>query len=197
MATTATARERAKSERTDALLRAAAKLFAERGYAGVSLEDIGAQTGVSGPAVYRHFPGKQALLGAVLTKVSADLLLGSAATDAAANPEAHMRALVAFQVQFALREVDVIQVHDRDFVHLAETDRREVIRLQRAYVDRWIAALRPLVSADDEELRLRVQACFGLINSTPHSTGAGSRGAAHTTDVLTSMAYAALSAGAN
>lgn len=195
MATTATARERAKSERTDALLRAAAKLFAERGYAGVSLEDIGAQTGVSGPAVYRHFPGKQALLGAVLTKVSADLLAGSAAETASSDPEVRMRALIAFQVHFALQEADVIQVHDRDFVHLADADRDEVIRLQRAYVDHWIAALRPLLPVEDEELRLRVQACFGLINSTPHSTRARSRSAARTSEVLASMAYAALRAG--
>ena len=45
---------------------AAATLFAERGYAGVTIEDLGAAVGVSGPAVYRHFPGKAAVLAAIL-----------------------------------------------------------------------------------------------------------------------------------
>ena len=42
MTTPVTARDRAKAERTDAILLAAAELFGARGYSGVSLEDIGA-----------------------------------------------------------------------------------------------------------------------------------------------------------
>src|SRR4051812_34083370 len=49
-----TARRRAKAERRDALLSAAARLFARRGFDGVSLEDLGSSAGISGPAVYRH-----------------------------------------------------------------------------------------------------------------------------------------------
>lgn len=70
MTTGATGRERAKADRHASLLREAARLFADRGYSGVSLEDIGAAVGVSGPAVYRHFANKQALLGTILTTVS-------------------------------------------------------------------------------------------------------------------------------
>ncbi len=71
-----TARDRAKAERRRALLAAAARLFAERGFDGVTLEEIGAAAGVSGPAVYRHVAGKQALLGAILVDVSERLLRG-------------------------------------------------------------------------------------------------------------------------
>src|SRR6187402_3548371 len=65
-----TERDRAKADRQAAILHEAARLFAERGYSGVSLEDLGAAVGVSGPAVYRHFENKQALLGAILVRVS-------------------------------------------------------------------------------------------------------------------------------
>ena len=65
-----TERDRAKADRHAAILREAARLFAERGFSGVSLEDLGGAAGVSGPAVYRHFAGKQALLGAILVRVS-------------------------------------------------------------------------------------------------------------------------------
>lgn len=193
MTTPLTARDRAKAERADALLTEAARLFSERGYPGVSLEDIGAAVGVSGPAVYRHFSGKQALLGAVLVKVSADLLTGGTRVfQEAADAAERMNALVGFHVDFALGNADVIRVHDRDLAHLSDADRAEVRRLQRAYVELWISALAPLHDAPTDELRLRVQACFGLINSTPHSTRSASRSQTSTAALLSAMARAAL-----
>lgn len=190
-----TARDRAKAERAHSLLHEAARLFAERGYSGVSLEDIGAAVGVSGPAVYRHFAGKQALLGSVLVKVSEDLVDGgTAVADAAAGDDDRMRALIGFHVDFALGNADVIRVQDRDLAHLSDQDRGEVRRLQRAYIDLWISALAPLHEAPGDELRLRVQACFGLINSTPHSTRSATRSKGATGEILRAMAHAALMA---
>lgn len=52
------------------ILEAAADLFAARGFHGVSIEDIGAAVGVSGPALYRHFSGKEALLTEMLLDIS-------------------------------------------------------------------------------------------------------------------------------
>ncbi|MBT2494167.1 TetR/AcrR family transcriptional regulator [Microbacterium sp. ISL-59] len=200
MTSPVTARDRAKAERSDAILQAAARLFAARGYSGVSLEDIGAAVGVSGPAVYRHFAGKQALLGAVLVKVSEDLINGGRrVVESTPTPDERMRELIAFHVDFALGNAEVIQVQDRDVAYLSEADRAAVRRLQRAYIELWMDALAPLhpagdSGADQEELRLRVQACFGLINSTPHSTRAAARRHSATATVLVAMADAALRA---
>ncbi len=188
-----TSRDRAKAERFESLLREAGRLFAERGFAAVSLEDLGGAVGISGPAVYRHVSGKQALLGALLVQVSDDLHTGG--TDvAAAIPEGidRMRALIRFHVDFALGNADVIRVQDRDVTHLSETDYAEVRRLQRAYIGIWMQTLAPLCAASDDELRLRVQAAFGLINSTPHSTRRSARSDAATAAVLAAMAEAAL-----
>ncbi|MFB8190511.1 TetR/AcrR family transcriptional regulator [Microbacterium sp. NPDC055988] len=200
MTSPVTARDRAKAERSDAILHAAARLFAARGYSGVSLEDIGAAVGVSGPAVYRHFAGKQALLGAVLVKVSEELINGGRqVVENTPTPDERMHGLIAFHVDFALGNAEVIQVQDRDVAHLSEADRAAVRRLQRAYIELWMDTLSPLHTAgesgaDQEELRLRVQACFGLINSTPHSTRAAARRHSATATVLAAMAEAALRA---
>jgi AcrR family transcriptional regulator len=193
MTTPPTARDRAKAARADSLLQEAARLFAERGYPGVSLEDIGSAVGVSGPAVYRHFAGKQALLGTVLVKVSEDLVSGGSRVAASASEdEGRMLALIGFHVDFALTHADVIRVQDRDLAHLSAEDRAEVRRLQRIYIDLWISALAELREAPADELRLRVQACFGLINSTPHSTRSAIRSKKSTATILTAMAHAAL-----
>ncbi|WDH80236.1 TetR/AcrR family transcriptional regulator [Microbacterium esteraromaticum] len=188
-----TPRDRAKAERTDAILVASARLFAERGYSGASLEDIGAAVGISGPAVYRHFAGKQALLAALLIGVSERLVSGGEAVSAAHDsaPE-RMRALVEFHVDFALGNADVIRVQDRDIAHLTADARASVRRLQRAYIELWIDVLGDIVPASRDEARLRVQACFGLLNSTPHSTSAALRTRRSTAELLTAMALSAL-----
>ena len=40
---------------------AAAEAFSERGYHAVGIDEIAAKVGISGPALYRHFPTKYAL----------------------------------------------------------------------------------------------------------------------------------------
>jgi len=193
MTTPVTARDRAKAERTDAILVAAAQLFAQRGYSGVSLEEIGAVVGVSGPAVYRHFAGKQALLGSLLIGVSERLVTGGLDVSAAAtSDEQRMQDLVGFHVDFALGNADVIRVQDRDLAFLSPEGRADVRRLQRAYIELWMDALAALVDDERDALRLRVQACFGLLNSTPHSTTAALRDRVDTAALLTAMALAAL-----
>ena len=191
-----TERDRAKADRHTALLQEAARLFAERGFSGVSLEDLGAAVGVSGPAVYRHFANKQALLGAILVGVSERLLAGGqqvAGTDATAQTQ--LTALVRFHVDFALSDADVIRVHDRDLASLSDTDRATVRRLQRAYVELWMGVLgRIHPTRRENDLRVRAHACFGLINSTPHSVRGGRDTPADSTvrDILESMALSAL-----
>lgn len=184
-----TPRSRAKADRREALLDAAATLFADRGFTRVSLEDLGAAVGVSGPAVYRHFDGKQAVLGALLVGVSEGLGSGGhAVVENAPDDAAALRALIAFHVDFALANADVIRVQDRDLDSLAEADRHSVRALQRSYVELWVDVLGRL--RPDEvraALRTRAHATFGLINSTPHSGHT-----AETRAILERMALAAL-----
>lgn len=195
---TRTQRRDAKEARRQSLLAAAASQFAARGFGGVSLEELGAAAGVSGPAVYRHFPGKQAVLAALLVSVSEELLAGGqqvAARNSA--PLTALQQLVSFHVDFALSNPDVIRVQDRDLTNLAEPDQSAVRALQRSYVHVWVEILAQLhPSADPAELRLRAHATFGLINSTPHSVRSLGRKVPMKTarPLLEAMAQAALTA---
>lgn len=74
MAPLDTARKRIPAaERRAEVLRAAATLFAQHGYAGTRLDDVAAAAGVTKPIVYRHFESKKALYLALLAKHEADL----------------------------------------------------------------------------------------------------------------------------
>ena len=189
---TITPRSLAKADRRQSLLDAAARLYAERGFTRVSLEDLGAAVGVSGPAVYRHFDGKQAVLAALLIEVSEGLVQGGRRVIAAApDSRAALTALVEFHVEFALSNPDVIVVQDRDLASLTDDDNQAVRRLQRTYIDAWVdvlADLHPGIPRSD--LRIRARATFGLINSTPHSARSAARASVRT--LLASMALAAL-----
>ena len=155
----------------DVMLREAARLFAERGFRGTSVEDIGAACGVSGPAVYKHFAGKEEILARLLVDISEQLVEGGRQV-VAAEPDAlaALRQLVEFHTDFALAEPDLIRVQDRDLPSLSSHDRSRVRRLQRSYVESWTDVLRRVDPALPEETaRLRAHAVFGLLNSTPHS----------------------------
>jgi AcrR family transcriptional regulator len=184
-----TLRSRAKADRRQALLDAAAALFAERGFTRVSLEDLGAAVGVSGPAVYRHFEGKQAVLGALLVGVSEGLATGGeGVVERATSDTAALSELIAFHVDFALSNANVIRVQDRDLDSLTEADRHSVRALQRSYVELWVDVLGRLQPDEDRTaLRTRAHATFGLINSTPHSGRTND-----TRPILERMALAAL-----
>ncbi len=83
-----------------ALLDEATALFAERGYAGTSLEDVASASQVTRGAVYHHFAGKQALFEAVLDLQEARATAEILAAATAADPwDAAMLALGAYLTQ--------------------------------------------------------------------------------------------------
>ena len=194
--TTLTSRGRQKSDRRSQLLAAAELLIAERGFLAVRLEDIGAAAGISGPAIYRHFAGKEALLVELLVGISTRLLAGAQAVlTGDPDPADALDGLIEFHLDFALSEPDLIRIQDRDLANLPTTAQRQVRRAQRRYVETWVGALRALDPAlADEQARVMAHAAFGLLNSTPHSMKPADRSAAPegTRELLRSMTIAAL-----
>ena len=173
--TSTTQRSQAKSDRRSQLIAAAERLIAEHGFLGVRLEDIGAAAGVSGPAIYRHFPNKEALLVELLVGISTRLLAGAADVVAKAEtPSDALDGLVDFHLDFVFTEPDLIRIQDRDLAQLPAAAMRQVRRAQRQYVETWVDVLRALdMDLGEDEARLMAHAAFGLLNSTPHSVRPG------------------------
>lgn len=172
--TSTTQRSQAKSDRRSQLISAAERLIAEHGFLGVRLEDIGAAAGVSGPAIYRHFPNKEALLVELLVGISTRLLAGATEVVADAEPTDALDGLVDFHLDFVFTEPDLIRIQDRDLAQLPAAAMRQVRRAQRQYVEIWVDVLRALDDdLDEDDARLMAHAAFGLLNSTPHSVRPG------------------------
>jgi AcrR family transcriptional regulator len=163
-----------RRSRRDEILDIAVGLFAQRGYHGVSMDDIGSAAGVTGPALYHHFAGKEAMLAAALIPVSEGLLNGGRER-VAVHPDdarAALTDLIEFHVEFALANPAVIALHLHELDRLPEEPKRQIRRLQRLYVEEWVgvlATLRPELDAG--EARVLAHAAFGLMNSTPFLGG--------------------------
>jgi AcrR family transcriptional regulator len=159
------------SSRREQILATAAGLFAERGFHGVSVADLGAACGISGPALYRHFPSKDAMLAEMLVSISEELLaVGRERVREAEGPREALHALVDWHIDFAIGNKALIIVQDRDWASLPEEARERVRDLQRRYVELWVDQLREVhrdLRAD--RARAMAHAVFGLLNSTPHS----------------------------
>lgn len=194
-----TTRAQAKAARREQLLEVAKTLYAQHGFHGVRLDDLGKGAGISAPAVYRHFESKEAVLEELLVGISEYLNSGGDAIitrheyDAATST---LVDLIDFHVDFAMSEPELIRIQDRDLAALPDDSRRTVRRLQRRYVSQWaqvVARVHPDWELD--ATTVRVHAVFGMINSTPYQAR---RSSAEVVGVeLRAAARAALSIGAS
>lgn len=158
-----------RGNRRQTLIRVAGELFNERAFDAVTVEMIGAQAGVSGPALYRHFPSKQALLIAVLEDPLKDLLANARKVAAeVADPREALEAMVDFHIARVLENIASTLVFFKNEHNLPEEERHRMRRLMRLYAEEWIglvARLRPELS--DAQTRVLTHAVFSMINSVP------------------------------
>ncbi|WP_242864381.1 TetR/AcrR family transcriptional regulator, partial [Microbacterium testaceum] len=139
---TATWRATQKANRRASLMRSAAALFAERGFAAVSTVELGEAVGMSGPALYNYFPSKEALLAELLIDASRRLLEGGRAlVSEAGTPDEVLSRLVRFHLDFATADPDTIRIQDRELAQLPADANHQVRSLQRQYVQEWDAVL--------------------------------------------------------
>ncbi|HEU0101337.1 MAG TPA: TetR/AcrR family transcriptional regulator [Mycobacteriales bacterium] len=176
--------------RRERLLDAAAALFASRGYHAVGIDDIGAAAGITGPGVYRHFAGKQALLEHLCDRAMTQLLEGAQGQALAGS----LDALVDLHVAFAVDRHTLLGVWVREQRALSDDVRRSLRGRQRAYEQVWREVLRrrrPDLLPD--EAQVVVSCTLALLNSTARVDTDMPR--ERLADLLRTMAHAALSAG--
>ncbi|MDF0531560.1 TetR/AcrR family transcriptional regulator [Tsukamurella sp. 8F] len=172
--TTPQRRKRPK-DRREQIARAAAEDFGRRGYHGVGIEDIAAALNISGPAVYRHFSNKYALLEHAITTLSnaltagvADAIAGAADAAPAARLDAALAA--AFDVSVQRRDTGGLFRWEQ---RILEADDRARIRRQLGVMVGQVAdvAAELYPQMPRAELELRTVAALSVPGSvTAHRT---------------------------
>jgi AcrR family transcriptional regulator len=146
---------------------AAARLFARHGYHAVGINDISGALGLTGPAFYRHYPSKEALLIAVLDDAITHHLEDAVdLVRSIADPGEALRAMVENHVQFVFSHGPDIQTWRTEIRSLPPADRHRLRYLQRLYTEEWVRTLRELrPELSIEEARTMCQGAIALIQS--------------------------------
>src|ERR1700759_2919430 len=155
-------------DRKQRILTAAAALGARVGFHARSMADIGAEAGIVGSGIYRHFGSKASILVAMLDQVMDRIANGGAEVMAAGGSDGFVLSeLVRDHIATAIEHREVLAVYHREIHTLPEEDRRRLRRRQRHYIEDWVHLLAPLRrDLTDGELRLAVHAAIGGIQST-------------------------------
>src|SRR6266581_7547765 len=109
------ARRRRDPDRKERILVAAAALGARRGFGAISMADIGAEAGIVGSGIYRHFDSKTAILVAMADRVM-DRLMTAAVQIIAVSPgdREALSLLVRDHIEVALTDHDALAVYHRE-----------------------------------------------------------------------------------
>ena len=122
------------SDLTRPRVRAAAqRLFAQRGYAAVSMRQIAAEVGVQAGALYNYTPDKQALLFDLMQQHMSELLSAHAAMAPASSPLEALEAFTRFHIEFHLERPDAVFIAYMELRNLSDTHFEQIEALRGQY----------------------------------------------------------------
>lgn len=146
------------------ILDVAAQLFHERGFHGVGIDEIGRRAGVSGPAVYRHFKGKDEILATVFDEAM-DLVTVRPTADFA-TPRDELDFLIRHHASFVVDHRALVSVFAHEHRFLVDPWRRLFTRRMREHAAYWEGTVaRCYPDAPPEAVAIGAQAAIGLLHS--------------------------------
>jgi len=148
-------------QRREQLLDVALRLFAGRGFASTTMDDIAAAAGVTKPLLYQHFDSKRALYLELVDSVAHDMLVAiNEATSHASGPRQQVEAGFAAYFELVVTHQDAFRLLFGSDV----PDDPELSAALRRVEDTVAEAVGPLIDAglDAEHRRLIAYAVVGM-----------------------------------
>jgi AcrR family transcriptional regulator len=165
-------------------------LFHERGFDGVGVDLIGEKAGVSGPAIYRYFSGKDEILITLLDEAIDRVLMSTGGRFD--DPRDELDHLVRGHVQRALEERELMSIWTKEHNSIPKAYRSRLRARINRYIDQWIDCLDACYPGQSRAvLTAAVHATHGLIDSTAFWPPQALR-VTGLNDTLTAMSLAAL-----
>jgi AcrR family transcriptional regulator len=153
-------------KRRDAIVSAAAALYAQRGFQGASIADLATACGTSKALVYHYFPSKDDILYEVMAAHLDDLVEAADEVMQTGEARARLRALTMAFVQLYMGAQHSHKVLLNELDNLPPDRRAEVVAKQKriiSVVENLVREIRP--DADRVALPLSML-FFGMINWT-------------------------------
>lgn len=175
------------------ILNTAAAAFYEKGFHGVSVDELGKRAGLSGPALYRSFSGKDEILATLLNEAMDELM--SATIPVHDDAAQDLERAILHHVNFALREGPLVSIYQREVRSLVDPWKKSFYHRRRRYNERWTTLIRRRYPNIDLTMAsVATQSLLGLVFSIPHWPAA-LRSSGHVQDLaltLLSKGYLAL-----
>ena len=121
---------------------AALKLFAQHGFAAVSMRQIAGEVGVQAGALYNYTPDKQTLLYTLLKGHMEDLLAARVAARIEGPALDKLEAFTRFHITYHLERPEAVFISYMELRNLSPANFASVERLRRQYEDELEAVLR-------------------------------------------------------
>jgi TetR/AcrR family transcriptional regulator, cholesterol catabolism regulator len=137
--------------RRDDLTRAAARLFAERGFHGTSMGDLAEAVGVQKGSLYSLTGSKQQLLFETMREGARSFHAALDAVPEAAPAVERVRLALRGHLRVVAEQLDVATVFTREWRYLEDGYRDEIVAERRRYEESFRALFREGV--EDGELR--------------------------------------------
>ena len=113
--------------------RVAERLFAQAGYAAVSMRQIAAEVGVQAGALYNYTPDKQSLLFSLMERHLHEVLEGWDTLKSTGTPQEQLAAFVRFHIGFHLERPDAVFIAYMELRNLTPENFARVEALRRRY----------------------------------------------------------------
>lgn len=130
------------------------RLFAQHGYAAVSMRQIARDVGVQAGALYNYTPNKQSLLFDLMQD-HMQSLLAACSDDTSLNPPGRLARFVRFHIGFHHDRPDAVFIAYMELRNLTEENFAQIEALRRRYEDQLENILRDGVASGD----------FGVVDS--------------------------------
>lgn len=161
----------AKQPRREEIVSAAVRLFRDKGFGGVGIDDIGRNAGIAGPSVYRHFSSKDDILAAIFERgYERTMAHTHGVLLAAAGPDQALDGLIESYVEQALDNADLVVVYMTERHALPRELELVARRDQQRYVRIWMDVLghaRPELA--EPQAQALVHGAIGIINAGAHN----------------------------
>ena len=171
-------------KRREAILEAAAHLYARRGFQGASVADLAKMAGTSKSLIYHYFPSKDDILHETMAAHLDALVAAADEATRTGAAEDRLRALGRAFMQLYVGARDSHKVLLNELDNLPSERRAEVVAKQRRIIGTVEALIRALRGTDADALPIAML-FFGMINWT-HTWFRP--GGALTADMLADMA---------
>jgi AcrR family transcriptional regulator len=153
------------STRRDDLTRAAARLFAERGFHGTSMGDLAEELGVQKGSLYSLTSSKQQLLFETMREGARSFHAALDAVPEDAPAVERVRLALRGHLRVVAEQLDVATVFTREWRYLEDAYRGEIVAERRRYEERFRSLFREGVDAGELRPDLDVSTATLLVLS--------------------------------